>query len=87
MPTPPDRDDLVAMLATFGDRDPAAVPEHLDSLELAWLVHQVEQRYAVRLDLDDEALQRMVTLTDALAVLRDAVAAQAPTPAGGPPHA
>ncbi|WP_344077869.1 hypothetical protein [Luedemannella helvata] len=75
------------MLATFGDRDPAAVPEQLDSLELAWLVHQVEQLYAVRLDLDDDALLRMVTVTDALAVLRDAVAGQAPTPASGPPHA
>jgi hypothetical protein len=70
----PDRADLLSMLAAFGDRTPDAVPEQLDSLELAWLVHQTEQRYAVRLDLDDDALLRMTTVTEALAVLRDAVA-------------
>jgi hypothetical protein len=70
----PDRADVLAMLAAFGDRTPDAVPEQLDSLELAWLVHQTEQRYAVRLDLDDDALLRMTTVTEALAVLRDAVA-------------
>ena len=70
----PDRADILAMLAAFGDRTPDAVPEQVDSLELAWLVHQTEQRYAVRLDLDDDALLRMTTVTEALAVLRDAVA-------------
>ncbi|MFC7484576.1 hypothetical protein ACFQX7_37465 [Luedemannella flava] len=78
MPALPDRADLVTMLAGFGDRRPEAVTEELDSLELAWLVHQVEQRYAVRLDLDDEALLRMVTITDALTVFRDALAQDEP---------
>jgi hypothetical protein len=37
------RDEVIAMLATYGDRSPEAVRERIDSLELAWLIHQVEQ--------------------------------------------
>ena len=70
------RDDVVAMLATYGDRVPAAVPEDIDSLELAWLVHQVEQRYAVALDLSDEDLARMSTVDSAVDVLNRTVEAR-----------
>ena len=69
----PDRQAVVAMLATYGNREPEAVRERIDSLELAWLVHQVEQRYGVSLDLSDEALARMSTVTGAVDVLRDTV--------------
>ena len=69
----PDRQAVVAMLATYGNREPEAVRERIDSLELAWLVHQVEQRYGVSLDLSDEALARMSTVTGAVEVLRDTV--------------
>jgi hypothetical protein len=65
----PQRSDVVAMLATYGDRQPDQVPEAIDSLELAWLIHQIEQRYGA-LDLDDAALTRMSTVTGALEVLR-----------------
>jgi acyl carrier protein len=65
----PDRDDIVAMLATYGIREPAAVRERIDSLDLAWLVHQVEQRYEVTLDLGDEQLARMSTVSGAVEVL------------------
>ena len=65
----PDRDDIVAMLATYGNREPAAVRERIDSLDLAWLVHQVEQRYEVTLDLADEQLARMSTVSGAVEVL------------------
>ena len=46
MPGVPQRSDVVAMLATYGDRQPEQVPEAIDSLELAWLIHQIEQRTA-----------------------------------------
>ena len=62
------------MLATFGDRPPSEVGERIDSLELAWLVHQVEQRYGVTLDLDDESLIRMTTVGGAVEVLRKVLA-------------
>ena len=65
----PQRSDVVAMLATYGDRQPDQVPEAIDSLELAWLIHQIEQRYGA-LDLDDAAMARMSTVTGALEVLR-----------------
>jgi hypothetical protein len=65
-----ERSDVVAMLATYGDRCPEQVPEAIDSLELAWLIHQVEQRYG-GLDIDDDAIARMFTVTGAVDVLRD----------------
>jgi hypothetical protein len=65
-----ERSEVVAMLATYRDRRPDQVPEAIDSLELAWLIHQVEQRYGA-LDIDDDAIARMVTVTGAVDVLRD----------------
>jgi hypothetical protein len=65
----PDRDEIVEMLATYGGRGAAAVPERIESLDLAWLVHQVEQRYDVTLDLADEELVRMSTVSGAVEVL------------------
>jgi hypothetical protein len=64
------RSEVVAMLATYGDRSPEQVPEAIDSLELAWLIHQVEQRYGA-LDIDDDAIARMSSVTGAVGVLRD----------------
>ena len=69
----PERAELLTMLAAFGDRRPEQVPEHLDSMELAWLIHQVEERYGRRIDLDDAALARMTSVTSAQQVLRDHV--------------
>lgn len=70
----PDRDEVVAMLATYGNREPDQVHERIDSLELAWLLHRVEQRYGVALDLGDDDLARMSTVDGAVDVLRDAMA-------------
>jgi acyl carrier protein len=66
----PKRSDVVAMLATYGDRQPEQVPEAIDSLELAWLVHQIEQRYGA-LDIDDDMIARMSTVTGVIDVLTD----------------
>jgi hypothetical protein len=70
VPGVPERSDVVAMLASYGEREPEQVPEAIDSLELAWLIHQIEQRYGV-LDVDDDMLARMSTVTGVLAVLQD----------------
>jgi hypothetical protein len=64
------RPDVIAMLATYGDRRPEQVPEEIDSLELAWLIHQLEQRYGM-LDVDDDMITRMSTVTGVLDVLKD----------------
>lgn len=58
------------MLATYGDREPEQVLEAIDSLELAWLIHQLEQRYGP-LDVDDDTVARMFTVTGVLDVLQD----------------
>lgn len=58
------------MLATYGEREPEQVPEAIDSLELAWLIHQIEQRYG-QLDVDDDTIARMSTVTGVLGVLTD----------------
>jgi acyl carrier protein len=64
------RSDVLAMLATYGDRQPEQVPEAIDSLELAWLIHQIEQRYGA-LDVDDDMLARMSTVTSVVGLLTD----------------
>jgi acyl carrier protein len=71
---PPDRDDVVAMIAALGNRDPASVPEDLDSMERVWLVHQVEQRYGVHVELTDDEQWAMSSVSDAVDALRRAFA-------------
>ncbi len=61
------------MVASFGDRPVAEVGERIDSIQLAWLVHQVEQRYGVEIELDDDQFGRMSTVSGAVEVLREAV--------------
>jgi acyl carrier protein len=65
----PNRAEVIAMLATYGERTPEQVREKLDSLELAWLIHQVEQRYHAQLDLDDDQYLEMSTVDGAVSVL------------------
>jgi hypothetical protein len=73
-PEAPGHDDIIAMLAVFGDRAPEAVPEQIGSLELTWLITGIEQQYNVVLDLSDEDLSRMTTVSGAVAAFRDALA-------------
>lgn len=73
-PGAPDRADVIGMLASFGDRTADAVAERIGSLELTWLITQVEERYAVTLELSDEELAQMSTVSGAVAVLHDALA-------------
>jgi acyl carrier protein len=70
---PPGRDEVVAMLATFGDRSPESVQDDLGSLELTWLIAEFEQRYGIELDLSDERIDTIRTVDDAAEVLREAV--------------
>ena len=76
MPRELQRSDVVAMLASYGDRQPEQVPEAIDSLELAWLIHQIEQRYGP-LDVDDDMLARMSTVTSVVDLLKDLSAGSA----------
>jgi hypothetical protein len=73
-PGAPDRADLISMLAAFGDRAPDAVGEQIGSLELTWLITMVEQQYNVTLDVSDDQLARMSTVSGAVIVLHDALA-------------
>lgn len=67
------RDDVIAMLSTYEGRPAATPAESIDSLELVWLLHQVEQHEGVRLDLDDDELMRMDTVDGAVTVLNTAL--------------
>jgi hypothetical protein len=71
MPELAQRSEVVAMLASYGNREPSAVGERIDSLELAWLLHQIEQRYGVDLEVDDAALARMTTVDGVVEVLSE----------------
>ncbi|HXP20225.1 MAG TPA: hypothetical protein VN840_11330 [Streptosporangiaceae bacterium] len=73
-PTPPSREEVIALLATFGDRSPDEVAEQIGSLELTWLITKVETHYNVTLDLSDEALSQMTTVSGAVAELREVLA-------------
>lgn len=70
-PEPPGREEVVTILAKLGDRTPDAVTEQIGSLEVAWLISEVEQQYQVTLELSDEALAQMVTISGAVATLVD----------------
>lgn len=72
-PAQVDRQSVIEMLASYQNRAPGTEVEAIDSLELAWLIHQCEQKYGVELDLDDDQLGRMSTVTAAVDVLRDAM--------------
>lgn len=61
------------MLASFGQRSPDEVAEDIGSLELTWLITQVEARYGVTLDLSDETLAQITTIARAVSALRDAL--------------
>ena len=61
------------MLAELGTRGADSELERLSCMEVAWLVHQVEQRYDVELDLDDDQLARLRTVSDAVQQLGESV--------------
>ncbi|MER7334341.1 acyl carrier protein [Micromonospora sp. NPDC049460] len=71
------RADLVTMLAELTEKPAAEVGDRIGSMELAWLVHLVEQRYDRRLDLTDDQLAGIRTVDDALAVFRTSLTAPA----------
>jgi hypothetical protein len=67
----PDRAAVIEMLASFGQRSVDDVPEQIGSLELTWLITKVELRYDVTLELSDETLLSMTTVSSAVTTLRD----------------
>ncbi len=73
----PGRSEVIAILATLGDRAPDEVTEEISSLELAWLVSQVEERYHTTLDLDDDALEQMTTVSGAVSTIHQMLAGAA----------
>ncbi|KAB1142330.1 acyl carrier protein [Micromonospora sp. DT46] len=79
-----ERADLVTMLADLAGKPAAEVGDRIGSMELAWLVHLVEQRLDRRLDLTDDQLAGIRTVDDALAAFRACLAAATPphTPPG-----
>ncbi|MFF3865997.1 acyl carrier protein [Micromonospora sp. NPDC001898] len=71
------RADLLTMLAEMTAKPVDQVSDRVGSMELAWLVHLVEQRYDRRLDLTDDQLAGIRTVDDALAVFHTCLTAPA----------
>ncbi|RAO41547.1 hypothetical protein GAR06_05642 [Micromonospora saelicesensis] len=67
----------MTMLAELTAKPAAEVSDRIGSMELAWLVHLVEQRYESRLDLTDDELAGIRTVDDALVVFRASLTASA----------
>ena len=70
----PESRAIAALFASSAEGAPRAVDEELDSLELASLLHQVELQYGVELDLGDDQLEQMSTLSHAANLLADVIA-------------
>jgi acyl carrier protein len=68
------RQEVIEMLASFGQRSPDEVDERIGSLELTWLITMVEQRYGVTLDLSDATLNQMTTVSGAVTSLAEVLA-------------
>ncbi len=69
---PVSRETVISIITAHGNRPAETVSEQIDSLGVAWLVHEAEQSLNVPLDLTDELLDRMSTVTGAVEVLRAA---------------
>lgn len=76
-PVLPDRAEVLEILAAFGQRAAESVPETLGSLELTWLIAEIEQRYAIEADLSDERFEAIRTVDDAVVALREEILAAA----------
>ena len=77
----PDSDEVIAILAALGDRPPESTADPIGSLELTWLIAELEQRYAVVLDLPGDRLDGIRTIADAVDTLQQALSnAVSPSP-------
>jgi hypothetical protein len=70
---PLDADAVVRILAAFGDRSPDQVDDVVGSLELTWLIAELEQDYDVVIDLTAAELDAIHTVSDAARVLGTAL--------------
>jgi acyl carrier protein len=68
------RADVIDILAALDGRPADQVAETVESMELAWLVHGVEQRYGRQVDLTMDQLSGIRTVADAVDVLGMALA-------------
>jgi acyl carrier protein len=68
----PSREIVVAIVAARANVPEDSVPEQIDSLGVAWLLYEAERRFGISLDLDDELLARMSTVTGAVELLEEA---------------
>ncbi len=68
----PSRENIVAIIAAYADRPPDSVPERIDSLGVAWLLHEAEGRFGIILEPDDELLAQMSTVDGAVEALQEA---------------
>ena len=70
----PESREIAELLAGSVHGMPRADDELLSSLELAWLLHRVEVQYGVDVELGDEQLAEMSTVSRAATVLADVIA-------------
>jgi hypothetical protein len=66
---PVSRTEVVTLLARFGDRSPEQVDEHIGSLELTWLLAELEQERDITLELTEHQFEAVRTVDDAVVVL------------------
>jgi hypothetical protein len=68
-PAPISREQVIAVIAETANRPPELVGEQIDSMGVAWLIDVAQRRWGIALDLSDELLEKMTTVTGAVEVL------------------
>ena len=67
----PTRQDILLLLAEVRGVQPEEVDDAIDSLGRMWLLHSMEQRYHVPMDIPGDVLARMDSVDDVVRVLTE----------------
>lgn len=67
----PTREDVVVSVAEACGVAPAEVSEEIDSLARMWLLHSMEQRYGIPMDIPHDSMAQLGSVEGAVRVLRD----------------
>jgi hypothetical protein len=60
---------VLEIMAAYGDGATTEVVEPIESLRVAWLIHVIEERFTVELELTDSLFEELTTVDGATNVL------------------
>ncbi len=63
------RGAVLELIGEYDDAGPGGVVEPLESLRVAWLIHTIEQRYSLELELTDLVFEQLSTVDGVASLL------------------